>query len=258
MRDAFYKVLPAAAGVLLGYLLLNPPAWLAALGPLAWLVNGLLCAVLLVASVGLVIIANLPDDPALDPVGEDEVHPELRALAERIERLGFRRAGPPCRVNISPSGILVGFVHGSRPVYSTVFRTGNVEAKTSFDFVSILHGDRGALTTNADPGGAALPAGPGELRQVLAGQEIEVLFEKHLEGLAYLERHGVHCRAVSADMLQQDFRAAMRKTRKRFLAAPLRSTLVTLWRAATRRVPFSGTLREQQVAQREIARLAAG
>jgi hypothetical protein len=130
-------------------------------------------------------------------------------------------------------------------------------AKLCFDFVSILHGEKGGLTTNTDPGGAALPEGDGGLRQVFPGESLETLFQKHLDGIAYLRDRGIQCRGVSADLYPQDLTWAIGKQRKIFTASPVRGTLVTLWRAATKRVPFIGPLRDQPVAQGQIARLLA-
>jgi hypothetical protein len=194
----------------------------------------------------------------MQPIGENDVHPELRNMGDRFLALGFRPAGPPRRVNVAPSAILLGFVHESEPVYGTAFRTEHVRPRTSFDFVSILHGERGGLTTNAEPDGAVLPAGPGGLRQVLPGGSQAELFRKHMEGLTYLYERGIQCRPVSADTLEQDFAEAMSRQRRMFLSSPLRSTLITLWRAATKRVPFLGALRDQKVAQQQIAELIAG
>jgi hypothetical protein len=244
-------------GLGLGWLLFNPPAFLQSLGVLAYGVNLLLCAVLLVSIVAVVIIANLPANVKTEPVSDQEVSPELHALATRLEKLGFRPAGPPCKVHIAPAAILLGFVHDTEPIYATIFRTDTVPSKTSYDFVSILHDDRGGLTTNADPGGASLPAGHSGLRQVFPGAEIETLLLRHREGIAYLRERGVHCRAVSGGTFQNDFKMALAKQRETFLASPLTGALVTLWRAATKQVPFVGTLRNQKIAQWQIGKLLA-
>lgn len=258
MRNLFYKLMPPASGLLLGWLLFHPPAWLKSLGPMAYAFNGALCALLLISVVAWVILANLPAKLTMEPVSDGDVHPELRRLGEQILAQGFHQAGPPRRVNVAPAAILIGFVHESEPVYATAFRTENVKPKTSYDFVSILHGEQGGLTTNADPDGAVLPAGPGSLRQVFPGQAPAVLFRKHMDGLAYLYKRKVYCRPISADLLEQDFGAAMSRQREMFLAAPLRSTLITLWRAATKQIPFIGALQGQKIAQQQIAQLQAG
>jgi len=255
MRDAFFKVMPWIAGLLLGWMMWHPPAWLESLGPLAWVVNLGLVGLLLIGVIAMVIIANLPSQVEMIPVDEGTVHAELRALGNRFEQLGFRPAGPPRRVKIAPSAIVLGYAHETEPVYGTAFRTETIPAKLCCDFVSILHGDKGGLTTNSDPGGAALPEGDSSLRQVFPGAELEELYRKHLEGVAYLRDRGIQCRPVSADMFPQDLAMAIGRQRELFTASPLRGTLVTLWRAATKKVPFIGPLRDQAVAENQIARL---
>jgi hypothetical protein len=257
MRDLVFKTMPWIAGLMLGWMIWNPPVWLQSLGPLAFVLNLGLVGVLLIGVVSMVIITNLPARVEMSPVGESEIHAELRALGRRFEQLGFRPAGPPRRVKIAPSAIVLGYVHESEPVYGTAFRTETMPAKLCFDFVSILHGEKGGLTTNTDPGGAALPEGDGGLRQVFPGESLENLFRKHLDGIAYLHDRGIECRGVSADLYPEDLTWAIGKQRQIFTASPVRGTLVTLWRAATKRVPFIGPLRDQPVAQGQIARLIA-
>jgi hypothetical protein len=257
MRDLFYKVMPWATGGLLGWFLFRPPAWLESLGPMAYVVNGALCGVALLFVVAFIIAANLPARLTMQPLPETAVPGELRGYAAQLEGLGFRPAGPPRKVQIAPPATLLAYVHQSEPVYAMVFQTGTVPAKTSFDFVSILHGDRGGLTTNREPEGAALPEAPGAFRQVLPGQSIEALYKQHLDGIAYLRQRDVHVRAVSEGMFEQDFSAAMARQRELFLSSPIKSTLVTLWRASTKRVPFVGALREQPIAQQQLQKLKA-
>jgi hypothetical protein len=258
MRNAIYKVLPFALGGFTGWLLTHPPAWLRELGPMAWGVHGALCLGLLLSIVALVILGALPAQLAIEPLPHGPIPDDLRQIADRLAALGFRPAGPPRRVCMSPAATLLPFVHGSEPVYATAFRTGTVPAKTSFDFVSILGDERGGLTTGADPAGAVLPEGTGSLRQVFPGASLEKLYGKHLEALGWLRQQGIAARAVSAGTFERDFTAAIARQRSTFLAAPLRGTLVTLWRAASKRVPFVGPLRDQRVARHQVGRLLVG
>jgi hypothetical protein len=255
MRDLIYKVMPWVAGTFLGWMLWHPPAWLDSLGPLAFVVQLALVGLLLIGIVSIVIIANLPARVEMTPVDEETVHAELRELGRQIEQLGFRPAGPPRRVKMAPSAIVLGYAHETEPVYGTAFRTETLPAKLGSDFVSILHGDKGGLTTNAAPEGAALPAGDGGLRQVFPGAPLEELYHKHLDGIVYLWDRGISCRPISADLFAQDLAFGIGRQREVFTASPLRGTLVTLWRAATKRVPFIGPLRDQAVAETQISRL---
>jgi hypothetical protein len=208
--------------------------------------------------VPLIALANLPADLKMEAVRPEQVPAELRPLGDHFMKLGFHPVEPPFRVEMAPAAYVIGFVHETEPVYGTAFRTTTVPAKTSYDFVSILEGDRGGLTTNADPSGAALPAESGGFRQVLRGQDPERLFRAHLDGLAYLRSQGFSARPVSAETFQRDLKAAVRRQRELFLATPLRSSMLTLWRAATKQVPFSGSLRTQKVASEQLRTLLSG
>jgi hypothetical protein len=255
MKSLFYKFMPWISGLLLGWLMFNPPAWLQSLGSLSYLINGALCGLLLLSVIAWIIIANLPARLTLEPVPDQSIHPELRDCGQRFQALGFHPIGTPRRVNVAPAAILLGYVHRSEPVYATAFRTEHVKPRLGFDYVSLLHGDKGGLTTNADPDGATLPAGSGGLRQVFPGECQEDLFQRHLEGIAYLREQGIECRLLSAETFEQDFSAAMARQRRMFLDQPLRFTLITLWRSATKQIPFMGTLREQKIARQQIAQL---
>jgi hypothetical protein len=250
--------MPWILGIFIGWFLFNPPVWLQSLGPLAYVVNLALCGLLLLSVVAWLIAANLPARVKMDPLPIGAVDKELRERGRRLEALGFRAAGEPRLVNVAPSAILLGYVHESEPVYATVFRTQGTTPKLGFDYVSLLHGEQGGLTTNADPDGATLPAEPGGLRQVFPDETQENLFQRHMEGLSYLRDKGIHCRPVSADTFEQDFVAAMARQRNMFLSSPLRFTVITLWRAATKQIPFVGRLSDQKMAGQQITRLLAG
>jgi hypothetical protein len=100
-----------------------------------------------------------------------------------------------------------------------------------------------------------LPAGDASLRQVFPGQSADVLFKRHLEGIDWLSKQGVRCRALSAAQFEQDFKGAMAQQRQLVLDAPLRGTFVTLWRAATKQVPFVGPLAQQTIATQQLSGL---
>ena len=258
MRNFVHKLTPAILGLVLGWLVFRPPAWMEAVGPWAHAINALLCAILLLNLVALVIGSNLPKRLVLEPVPRSSVHRKLAALDGQMRALGFRPTGDPLRVKISPSAILLGYVHATEPVYATAFRAEHVRPRASFDFVSIFEEDRGGLTTNAEADGAVLPAGPGSLRQVFPKGTPEELFQRHLDGLAFLRKRGIRCRTVNEHRFEKDFIASIGRQREMFLAAPMFYSLVALWRTATRKIPFFGELHNQKLAGREIDRLMAG
>jgi hypothetical protein len=252
------RFLPIVVGLLLGYLLVSPPEWLAPLGPWRWLAVVAIVLVGLLAFTAWQLSANLPANPSLEPAAEAEVSGELKDLCARFEALGFQRAGPPMTVGISPPALMVAFVHEAERTYGTAFHTTTLPPKTAFDCVSILDGDRGGLTTGAEPAGAVIPAARGSLRQVFPKASVEKVFERHREGLQYLRSRGLPARSVSASMFQRDFAMSFRRQRESFLASPLRATVVTLWRAATGRTPHLGPIATQPAAQAAIHELLTG
>jgi hypothetical protein len=257
MKNAV-KFLPIVVGLALGWLLTNPPAWLSFLGGWAYVAGALMVFVLFVGFIAFQITASLPEDVSLEPLTDHASPPEVRGLLSEFAALGFRQAGPPLRVGISPPGLLVPLVHEEARAYATVFRTGTVPAKTAFDVVSILEGERGGLTTGAEAMGTALPAFPGSLRQVFAGARPEKVFQGHVQGLSHLKSRGLTPRAVSASSFATDFKEGMRRQRRAFLASPIPNTLVTMWRASSGRTPHMGPIASQEVAQRAIRELTMG
>jgi len=259
VKHQVVALLPYAVGLALGWLLFYPPEALVPLGPWRHLVAGLLVLLLLVAFVAAQLAANLPDPLTLAPLKEgEEVPPDLLELAARLDALGFVPAGPPYDVGVRPPAVLLPFVHDAERAYSTVFRTRTLPAKTVFDFVSILDSERGALTSMAEPAGAALPAAPGGLRQVFPGAGLEEVWRGHREGLDWLRGRSLPARAVSAATFVSDFRASFARQRQAFLAAPLRTAVITLWRAATGRTPESGPLANQRGAAAALQALVIG
>ncbi len=257
MKNTAAKWLPIGVGVAIGWLLFHPPAFLAPLGPLRHLVMLALGFVLLVAFIAALIAASLPAEVGLAPA-EAEAPAAMQAVVDQLAALGFRPAGPLLRVAISPPATLVGLAHADQPVYATVFRTGTIPAVVSHDFVSILAGFRGGLTTMPDWRGGTLPAGEGGLRQVFPGADPETLFARHLDGLAYLRQRGLSCQPVSTGSFADDFRRSFARQRQVFLRAPLRNALIALARTTFKRVPCMGGLRDQPGAELQIRALQAG
>lgn len=257
MKSTLLKLLPIVFGLAIGWLLFHPPDWLAPLGPVRYLVVAALCGALLVAFVALQISSSLPADVTLEPMLEGPPA-ELVGLVDRFRELGFEQVGPPVRVGVNPPAAMVGFVHPREPIMATVFRTGTLPAVTGFDLVSVLHDGRGGLTTGADRRGATLPGGPWVLRQVFPGAGAEELLAHHRDAMAWLRGRGLGFRAVTPTAFAGEFRRAIARQREIFLANPVGSALVALWRSASGRVPHIGPLARQRVAEGQVRRLLAG
>jgi hypothetical protein len=257
MKDGIAKILPFAVGGAIGWLLFHPPQWLGPAGPLRTLLMVAVGFVLLVAFIVYVIAASVPMDVAV-AAHAGPVDPGIARYGEHLKALGFVEAGPPLRVEVKPAVVLQPFVHASEPVYATAFRTGTVPAVTAYDFVSILDGFRGGLTSNADPRGGTLPAGPGAFRQIASGAGVEAVFRLHLEGVAWLRGRGLGVRKVSAQDFVADFKAAIRKQGEGFRSAPVRHALIALWRTVSKRHPHDGPLARQSGAESQVRALQTG
>jgi len=258
MKDAVARVLPVVFGVLVGWILFHPPSWLAGLGAWAYLVTLAVAALAFVAFVGLSILRNLPAHLVLRDLPPEAVPPDLRRLADEVVALGFFGAGPALEVGVSPTAVMVPLVAPAEPTYAAAYRTRTVPSVTALDFVSILDGGRGGLTSCSDPRGATLLGGPGELRQILPGATPAELLAAHREAVALLRSRGLGCRAVTPGTFGADLTAAIAAQRRAFLATPLHATLVAIWRSVSGRTPHLGPLGRQAIAERQIAWLVTG
>ncbi len=258
LKHRIVSLLPYAVGLVLGWLLFYPPEILAPLGPWRYLVAGVLVLVLLTAFTAAQIATNLPDPLSLTPAREEDVAPDLRELAARLEALGFVAAGPAYDVGVRPPVVLLPFVHEAERAYSTVFRTRTLPAKTVFDFVSILDSGRGGLTSMAEPSGAAIPAPPGNLRQVFPNADLEAAWRGHRDGADWLRQRGLPARDVTPATFVSDLQASIARQRRAFLAQPLRTAIVAFWRAATGRAPELGPLGEQRGVEAALQALLIG
>jgi hypothetical protein len=256
MGNWFVKLLPIAAGLAMGWLLMASPAWFSGLGPARYLVGVGIVFAGLVGLVALMIVRNLPREPRLTPVSQP-VPDDVAAIAIKFRELGFAEAGSLLEVNVSPPALLLPLVNEQERTYGSIFRTGTLPATTACDLVSIFERVEGGLTTGALPGGASLPSGPGELRQVIVRASVLELFEAHRQALSFLQQQGIRARPALARTFVDDFKAGMLHQRRTFLARPLRNTIIALVRSATLRTPHRGPLSAQKIALRQIRQLKA-
>lgn len=249
-----YAVLPILFGLALGLFLVNPPDLLIRLGFIGRAAHGFLILGLFLGFVGLTVVKNLPESCELTPISGSLPSP-LRDYAERFERLGFVPTGPPLNVGIAPPASLVAYVHPDHKTYGSAYRTHTIPPRTSFDFVSVLAGGAGGLTSNTLRAGAILPLGPGGLRQVIEATSVEELFSHHVDAVDFLQDSGIEVKAVSAETFDTDFRRAILFQREAFVRNLPLNTLITVWRHVSRRNPHVGRLDEQAHARRQIAEL---
>jgi len=254
MKDLMAKVMPITMGALIGWMLFHPPAFLAPLGTLRYVVMALAGAVVLIGSVVMSVLAALPREAALTPTMA-AIDPAMRSLVDGYLTLGFQLAGPVYTVGVAPSATMVGLVHPREPVFGTVFRTGTIPPVVASDFISLLESERGGLTTSANPRGGTLPGDDGSFRQCLVGATLQQLFAAHREAVAWLRTRGVRCRPASATSFAGDFTRALGRQRAVFMSNPIGNAVRAIWRTASMRTVGRGRLSEQAGIDAQIRRL---
>lgn len=236
-KTSFFRTMPIAAGAALGLVIVRPPAFLAALGWGMYVVAALLAFCVVVGLVVVLVAANLPAKVELTPEPGRALTGDLGVLVAEVRKLGFRDVGPSLRVSLMPPATLVGFLHERGQTYASVFLPGARGASPTYDFVSMLGGGRGGLTSAESPLAGALPVRPGSLRQLFPKRNMAEVWRRHQEAVAYLRQQGVAIDAPSAEAFAEEYRVAYASMRKAFFAHTLRNSLVTLWRAATKTTP---------------------
>lgn len=254
MKVTALKLLPYIVGLLLAWILAHPPE---GLGPWRYPAVGALAVLALVAFTAVQILINLPEDVSVEPDPGAASVPDLARLTAEAEALGFERIGG-YRVGVAPPARMVAGVHRAERAYVAAYRTDTIPAKTVFDFVSIFEGERGGLTTTCAIEGVALPASPGSLRQALPGESLSACWQRHREALAWLSGRGLPARAAMGSAFVGDFKQSFRRQRAAFLARPLRTTVVTLFRASFRTSPEIGPLVSRRGSEDAVERIRAG
>lgn len=242
------RVLPFMIGLMLGWLLVAPPAWFAGMGPVRHLLTAILFLFFLLAFGVSLALGGLPRRLRLRRA-DDQTLPETeRGLVERLEHLGFVGEDALYRLGSVPSMLLLPLIHRQEQAYAFVW--GRRRARIQVTFVTRFDRVAGELATTSARSTAVLPAAPGQLLQVLPGEAPEVLWKAHRQALRALERGGVAFRVLTGSALTADLKERNAERRSAFLAAPLRHTLAMYWRVLTRRSPHLGTLDEQGMGRR--------
>lgn len=250
VKDLAAKLAPYLIGIAIAIVLIAGPGLLEGLGPLRYLVAGLLAVVGLMVFLALVVHASLPSHLILEPADQWSGSTEAERRVRDLEAVGFERAGPVYRVPTTPAALLQPLVHRTEPIYATVFRTGTLPAKLGHELVSLFAEGEGGLTSVVDPAAVVLPAPPRVLRQVLAGATSRQLLEAHRDAMALIARTGMSWKPVSAASFEHEFSQAMVAQRRFFISSPLRHILVALWRSVSRRSPHIGPISQQRHARR--------
>lgn len=258
MRDLFFKILPYVTGACLGLLLVFPPDSFAALGLWRPLILGALLILGLLASTGVNLATNLPREPKVEPVIGEAPPRDVEAFLESYRALGFELLEPALRIDLRPSAMLWLLAHPGYGIWGSVFRTGTLPPRVGFDMVSQIEGDRGRLTSVANPDAAVLPPPPGHFKQVARGATPALLLAHHRQAHEYLARCGVCFEAPRPGGLAERVRRALVEQRLAVTRNLLKAVALTLWRAATKRTPYGEPIERQKGTEATLRQVLAG
>jgi len=244
------RVLPFIIGLMLGWLVVAPPAWFTEMGPARHLLTAMVFLFFLLALGVSLALGGLPRKLRLRRAADQTLPETERELVERLEQMGFLGEDALYRSGSVPSILLLPLIHRQEQAYAFVWGSGRRRARIRVTFVTRFDGVAGELTTTSARSSAVLPAAPGQLLQVLPGEAPEALWKAHRQALRALERQGVSFRVLTGSALTADLKERNAERRSAFLAAPLRHTLAMYWRVLTRRSPHLGTLDEQGMRRR--------
>jgi len=214
----------------------------------SWLLLGLL-------SVGawfLFFLLRLPRHVALESATESVPAP-LLAVVEAYEACGFRALREPLLVRAQVLTLLVPLHHEEEGLYATVFLPRARGRRLGYDVVSFLADEAAFLTTAMDPLVGASPGWAGSFRQILPGAAPAEMVEGHRAALAHLARLGFEACDPGPERFEALFSTAFRREREAFMRAPLRHTLVGVWRSASGQSPFRGPLADQPTLDAQVA-----
>jgi hypothetical protein len=258
MKDAIFKYLPIVVGVLLGVLVVAPPALLGLSWPVRVAIGIPVVALLFVGFTVFMISSALPDKVGMTPIDQKLVSDQMMDVFVAFQDAGFQLAGPPLRIETAPPAVLVPLVDRTGEVYGTIYRTGTQPPKTSCDVVTIFAEPEAGLTTGPMIEGASLPASPRSFFQVFPNADIATLYARHLEALEYLKRQGLRVKPASAQDFPGDFRRAISHQRKHFFTNPLWHAIVTIYRSSAGTTPHVGPIQQQLVARKSLEALRTG
>jgi len=257
MREPFFKMLPYLLGGFLGFLITFPPDSFLALGPWRPLILACIVIVGLLAVTGLQLAISLPRDVNVEPLAET-LAPDVAALIHQYRAIGFELVIPLLRVDIRPSGTLSIMVNRSAGCWGSVFVTGTVPRRVGYDIYSIIEGERGSLTSLAEPGAAVLPLAPGCFKQVFHGATPEVLLARHREAQAFLSERGVRFDPPGPQDVPARIRRSLNTQRQIIAANPLKAAALVLWRATTKSTPYNLPVASQKGTEATLRYLLRG
>lgn len=213
----------------------------------------LLGGLAVVVGLGLVVAlchravrANLPVEPTLVAI-DLEPTPATADATAALRALGFEQLAPGYELQTPLRPAAVPFVDRSRNLLAAVYQLQQPTQRTYCDIVSLGQGGAVLTTANAPDAGNLPPPAGGRL-QILADRGPAELVTAHLAGLELLRGTTFRAARVAgfgADDFVRALTDCLRAQRVGRDAAPLRTTLVALWRTLSGRSPHRAPLAAQ-------------
>jgi hypothetical protein len=124
--ESVWKYLPAIVGVIIGWMLFNPPSFLHHLGGISYLIMIAVGLIALIIFCGFIIRANLPKDIAIKRATSASVPQEMNKLAEDFKSAGLTQTSEvPLSVGVAPPALVIPFVNESERTYGVDLEDGH-------------------------------------------------------------------------------------------------------------------------------------
>jgi hypothetical protein len=156
------------------------------------------------------------------------------------EKNGFQRIGS---YTATGNAVVAAWGRGDEPTYFCVYVL--VNNTMTFDFVTIINGDKG-LTTSNSPDGCFYPTPPGDFKQVFPDYSIDEIWKKHKTTLEYLKsEHRVWAKS-NYGSFEESFHEGIVGEMKYITSIPLWPLRILYW-FFVRRIKMRGISVEMQI-----------
>ncbi len=252
MKKFLWKYAPLIIGLLMGFLIFNPPEFLRTIGWQGYLVLPVLFLLLIFIFLpGYMFVRSVYRKFELKPLDKQINRRDINIIMDELSSLGFTRAGPTLELP-GYAVIIVPFVHEGAEVYCSIMRSYAGFGKTTFVFSSIFDDNSGGLTTFREHSSAIEVRPAGSFRQVFQWGDLKSNFQHHLEGLEYLHRYGINTRQVNSETFVDDETKAVMSRNEFHRSNLFRNTIIYVWRFLIKRIPYGGPIEKQKNAQKNL------
>ena len=212
------------------------------------------------ALMGLVFFAiyrTFPNKPSLVSIDSIQLDPGIMQTRQQLRQLGFASISRAMALNMSPQTGLIAMMDQKNKTFSIAYHPIVAPHKQGTDFVSVIqhrsHPDRvSILTTGNLAEGGTLTVPRGSFMQLFPGETPQVLFQKHLAALQFLQQHGVHVKAIKQESFRPTLFNSLKRMRATFVANPVWNTLRALVVTFTKSSGYLAPISQQASVRRQI------